>query len=156
VLRVGRLWFGSNRYQRWSSLLPLSGRSVRDALVTARNYALMRSWHSPPYIGHNPMQQFAYTGFYVLLLAMVVTGFAIYAMYEPRHWFFGWFMWINDGLGNATVRWLHTIGMWLALLFIPGHIYLSVLAGNVEREGTVSSIVSGGRWLRRGTRFVDE
>lgn len=77
-------------------------------------------------------------------------------MYEPRHWFFRWFMFLNYWIGNANVRLLHTLGMWIILLFVPAHIYLSVLSGNVDREGTISSMISGGRWLRRGVHFRDE
>lgn len=102
------------------------------------------------------MQQWAYTGILVAFVLMAVTGFSIFAMYEPRHWFFRWFMFLNYWIGNANVRLLHTIGMWVILVFIPTHIYLSVLSGNVDREGTISSMISGGRWLRRGVRFEDE
>jgi len=87
---------------------------------------------------------------------MVLTGFSIYAMYEPRHWFFRRFMWLNDWIGNANVRLLHVIGMWILLIFIPLHIYLSILADNVDREGSISSMISGGRWIRKGVHFVDE
>jgi len=156
ILRVARSFFGSNRYQRWSSLVPLSFRSLKDTVETAKNYLLMRSWKSPRYIGHNPLQQWTYTAILLLLVAMVVTGFSLYAMYDPRHWFFRWFMWPNHLIGNANVRLVHTIGMWVLLLFLPAHIYLSILADNVDREGAITSIISGGRWVRKGVSFVDE
>jgi len=156
LFRTAGLFFGSTPYQRWRALAPLSFRSLRDAVVTAKNYLLFQSWKSPRYIGHNPLQQWTYTTMLLLGVGMVVTGFALYAMYEPTNWFFRWFMPLNDWIGNANVRLLHTIGMWILLLFVPAHIYLSVLAGNVHREGTISSMVDGGRWLRRGVKFVDE
>lgn len=156
LLRVARSFFGSNRYQRWSSLVPLSLQSVKDTVVTAKNYFLMRSWKSPRYIGHNPLQQWTYTAILLGLVGMVVTGFSIYAMYEPHHWFFRWFMWPNHLIGNSNVRLLHLIGMWVLLVFIPAHIYLSILADNVDREGSISSIISGGRWVRKGVHFVDQ
>ena len=156
LLRAAGLFFGTTRYERWNALTPLSFRSLRDAFVTAKNYLLFQSWKSPSYIGHNPLQQWSYTGVLLLLVGMVVTGFAMYAMYEPRNWFFQWFMPLNDWIGNANVRLLHTVGMWILLLFVPAHIYLSVLSANVDRSGTISSMVDGGRWLRRGIKFVDE
>jgi len=156
ILRAARSFFGSNRYQRWSALVPLSAQSLKDAFKTAKNYLLMRSWKSPRYVGHNPLQQFTYTAILLLIVGMVVTGFAIYALYEPRHWFFQWFMWPNYLIGNTNVRLVHVLGMWILLLFIPAHIYLSILADNVDREGSISSMISGGRWLRKGVRFVDE
>jgi Ni/Fe-hydrogenase b-type cytochrome subunit len=156
VLRAARCYFGSNRYQRWSALVPLSFQSLKDTVLTAKNYLLMRSWNSPRYIGHNPLQQWTYTALYLLLVGMVVTGFAIYAVYEPQHWFFRWFMWPNHLIGNTRVRLLHTTGMWVLLVFLPAHIYLSILADNVDREGAISSMIGGGRWVRKGVRFVDE
>jgi Ni/Fe-hydrogenase 1 B-type cytochrome subunit len=156
LLRAAGCFFGSNRYQRWSALVPLSAQSLKDALTTAKNYLLMRSWKSPRYIGHNPLQQFTYTAILLLIVGMVVTGFAMYALYDPRHWFFQWFMWPNNLIGNTNVRLLHVIGMWILLPFIPAHIYLSILADNVDREGCISSMISGGRWIRKGVRFVDE
>jgi Ni/Fe-hydrogenase 1 B-type cytochrome subunit len=156
ILRVARSFFGSNRYQRWSALVPLSFRSLKDAATTAKNYLFMQSWKNPRYIGHNPLQQWTYTAILLVFVGMVLTGFSIYAMYEPRHWFFQWFMWPNYLIGNANVRLLHTIGMWILLLFIPAHIYLSILADNVDREGAITSMISGGRWMRKGVTFVDE
>ena len=156
ILRAARSFFGSNRYQRWSALVPLSFHSLKDTFETGRNYLFMRSWKSPRYIGHNPLQQWTYTAILLLLAAMVVTGFSIYAMYEPQQWFFRWFMWLNRLIGNANVRLIHTVGMWLLLLFLPAHIYLSILADNVDREGAITSIISGGRWVRKGVRFEDE
>ena len=156
ILRAARSFFGSNKYQRWSALVPLSLRSLKDTVKTASNYLLMRSWKSPRCIGHNPLQQWTYTVIYVIMVGMVLTGFSIYAMYEPRHWFFRRFMWLNDWIGNANVRLLHVIGMWILLIFIPLHIYLSILADNVDREGSISSMISGGRWIRKGVHFVDE
>jgi Ni/Fe-hydrogenase b-type cytochrome subunit len=156
ILRASRSFFGSNKYQRWSALVPLSLRSLQDTVKTARNYLFMRSWKNPRYIGHNPLQQWTYTGILVILVGMTLTGFSIYAMYQPHHWFFKWFMWLNYLIGNAHVRLLHTIGMWLLLLFLPAHIYLSILADNVDREGAITSIISGGRWVRKGVEFVDE
>jgi Ni/Fe-hydrogenase b-type cytochrome subunit len=131
-------------------------RSLKDMANTAKNYLLMRSWRNTNYIGHNPLQQWCYTGILLLLVGMTLTGFSMYAMYAPRHWFFHWFMWPNYLIGNANVRLIHTVGMWIIALFVPAHIYLSILADNVDRGGAVSSMISGGRWARKGVEFVDE
>ena len=127
-----------------------------DLYQTALDYFFARSFDGPRYIGHNPLQQWTYTGVYGLFTFMVVTGFALYALYQPTHWFYSWFMPLNDWIGVANVRLLHLIGMWCFLLFATIHVYLSILAGNVDRDGTISSMFSGGRWVRRGVRFHDE
>ena len=87
---------------------------------------------------------------------MVVTGRALYALYEPRDWFYRWFMPLNDLIGIPYVRLVHLIGMWCFIIFAMIHVYLSILSGNVDRDGTISSMFSGGRWLRKGVKFRDE
>jgi len=156
IMRAARSFWGSNRYQRFAALVPHSLRSMKDMLSTAKNYLMMRSWKNPNYIGHNPLQQWCYTGILLLLVGMTFTGFSMYAMYAPRNWFFHWFMWPNYLIGAANVRLIHTVGMWVIVLFIPAHIYLSILADNVDRGGAISSMISGGRWARKGAVFVDE
>ena len=88
--------------------------------------------------------------------SLVVTGLALYALYEPRHWFYRWFMPLNDLIGIPYVRLVHLIGMWCFIIFAMIHVYLSILSGNVDRDGTISSMFSGGRWLRKGVKFRDE
>ncbi|MFR4222971.1 MAG: cytochrome b/b6 domain-containing protein [Akkermansia sp.] len=80
----------------------------------------------------------------------------LYALYEPRHWFYRWFMPLNDLIGIPYVRLVHLIGMWCFIIFAMIHVYLSILSGNVDRDGTISSMFSGGRWLRKGVKFRDE
>jgi hypothetical protein len=58
-------------------------------------------------------------------------------------------------MGTQQVRLLHYMVMWGLLVFIPAHVYLSVRADGVERMGAISSMVSGGRWVRRGAVFED-
>jgi Ni/Fe-hydrogenase 1 B-type cytochrome subunit len=156
LLRIWALFTSTTKYGRWQALFPFSWQRTKDALITAKHYLLMSSWESPRYVGHNPLQQWTYTGVLGLFFFMLVTGFAVFSLYEPRNPFFVPFMHLNYWFGAATVRFAHTVGMWLLLVFIPAHIYLSLLSGNVDREGTISSMISGGRWLRKGVRFEDE
>jgi len=53
------------------------------------------------------------------------------------------------------LRLAHLFIMWVFLAFIPIHVYLSIRADTVEREGAISSIISGGRWCRKGSHFED-
>ena len=156
ILRFSLFFFASNKYQTFASLFPVSRQRWVDLYQTALDYFFARSFDGPRYIGHNPLQQWTYTGVYGLFTFMVVTGFALYALYQPTHWFYSWFMPLNDWIGVANVRLLHLIGMWCFLLFATIHVYLSILAGNVDRDGTISSMFSGGRWVRRGVRFHDQ
>jgi hypothetical protein len=58
-------------------------------------------------------------------------------------------------MGTQQVRLLHYVIMWVVILFVPLHVYLSIRADSVDRSGAISSMVSGGRWVRRGAQFED-
>jgi Ni/Fe-hydrogenase 1 B-type cytochrome subunit len=54
------------------------------------------------------------------------------------------------------VRFLHHVLTWVFLIFIPIHVYLALRADAVERTGTISSIISGGRFIPKHEEFVDD
>ncbi len=156
LLRFICFFRASNKYQRIPALFPLSKRELTDLILTARDYLLARSYDGPRYIGHNPLQQWSYTGIYGLFMIMIVSGLSLYALYNPNHWFYGLFMPLNDLVGVPNMRLIHNLGMWCFIIFAMIHIHLAILAGNVDRDGTISSMFSGGRWLRKGVKFRDE
>jgi Ni/Fe-hydrogenase 1 B-type cytochrome subunit len=45
---------------------------------------------------------------------------------------------------------------WVLVTFIPVHIYLSFRADVVDREGEMSSIFSGGRFVRADVDYEDD
>jgi Ni/Fe-hydrogenase b-type cytochrome subunit len=143
-------------YDRWSSLLPFrSKRDVVNGAKTLRGYLFIKPHETPVYFGHNPLQQLTYTSVYVILLVQIVTGFALWSLFNPDGAFLYLFGWLNELLGAQQVRLLHYMIMWGLIVFIPAHVYLSVRADSVERMGAISSMVSGGRWVRRGAVFED-
>ena len=42
------------------------------------------------------------------------------------------------------------------LIFIPIHVYLGIRADVTEREGAISSIINGGRFVRDDLEYEDE
>jgi Ni/Fe-hydrogenase 1 B-type cytochrome subunit len=42
------------------------------------------------------------------------------------------------------------------LIFIPIHVYLVLRTDVMERAGTLSSIFSGGKWLRDDVSYEDD
>ena len=155
IVRVYWLFVG-NRYERLTALFPLSGKDVRNLLRVARKYLLMR-WESPPhYVGHNPLQQLAYTFVYLVVLTQVATGFALYGLSNPDGFFYLAFGWLVQLLGGApVVRFVHHSLTWVILIFVPIHVYLALRADFTERGGSISSIVSGGRWVRDDVHYED-
>lgn len=156
ILRFAGLFIASTKYQRWQALFPVSPSDLRNLFRVMLNYLLCIFERGPHYIGHNPLQQVAYTGIYLVGIGAIITGFSLYGMYAPQNWLFGNILWLNHLIGPQYVRIIHLATMWIFLAFIPIHIYLAIRADTVEREGAISSIFSGGRWCRKGTHFEDD
>jgi Ni/Fe-hydrogenase b-type cytochrome subunit len=155
IVRVYWLRAG-NRYERLNALFPLSREDFRNLLLVARKYLLMRWESGPHFLGHNPLQQIAYTSVYLIVLAQVATGFALYGLSNPDGFFYRVFGWESLFLGGVpVVRFVHHVLSWAILIFVPIHVYLALRADFTEREGSISSIISGGRWVRDDIDYED-
>ncbi len=156
VIRIYWL-FAGQRYERWPALFPITGKSIRGLFQMVAYYLMLPGARHPHYLGHNPLQQIAYTGIYATAAVSVLTGFALYAQAEPGSFFWNlsfWVPWFPGGIRG--VRLVHHAVTWIFLIFIPIHVYLALRADVMDREGTTSSIFSGGRWVVADQRFEDE
>lgn len=156
ILRIAGLFLASTKYQHWRALFPITLKDLKNLYRVGCNYLLCIFERGPHYIGHNPLQQVAYTGIYLMALLAILTGFCLYSAYDANHWLLSPFTWLNELIGIQYVRLIHLFLMWVFLAFIPIHVYLAIRADTVEREGAISSIFSGGRWCRKGTTFEDD
>jgi Ni/Fe-hydrogenase b-type cytochrome subunit len=148
--------FAGNRYERFSALLPVRGRDWVNMLKQIKYYLMIHPERAPHYLGHNPLQQLSYTLIYVTAAVMIITGFAMYGQANPGGLIRGATLWVPQLVGGIqNVRLIHHVLTWVFLIFIPIHIYLSVRADILERGGTMSSIVTGGRFVRSDEEFVD-
>lgn len=155
IVRVYWLFMG-NRFERLGALFPLRARDFRNMIGTVKFYLMIDPEKAPKYLGHNPIQQLSYTGLYLMTVAMVVTGFAMYGTSDPGGLIFMMFNWVNTVLGGQQItRFIHHVLTWAYLIFIPIHVYLAMRADAVERTGTISSIISGGRFVPSGEEYVD-
>jgi Ni/Fe-hydrogenase 1 B-type cytochrome subunit len=57
--------------------------------------------------------------------------------------------------GMQMVRVIHHVATWYFPMFIVFHVYLSVRADLLERSGTMSSMVSGGRFVPVEDHYAD-
>jgi Ni/Fe-hydrogenase 1 B-type cytochrome subunit len=65
--------------------------------------------------------------------------------------------WIAPILGGLQwVRFIHHVTTWAFIIFIPIHVYLATRADIMEKSGTISSIFTGGRFVRSDHPYVDE
>ena len=108
-------------------------------------------------IRHNPLQQLSYTFLYLVGLVMIVTGFTLYGQAAPGSVIFRLFAWVIPLLGGIQmVRVVHHVLTWFFIIFVPIHIYLAWRSDIMERSGTITSIVSGGRFVSTSETYVDE
>lgn len=156
IVRVYWLFRG-NRYERYSALFPLRRRDLGNIGVMIKFYLMIQPGRAPRYLGHNPLQQISYTAMYMLGLVMVFTGFAMYGLSNPGGLIHTLFNWVNPLLGGAPiVRFVHHTVTWVFLIFIPIHVYLALRADALERTGTISSIISGGRFVSSSEDYIDD
>ena len=156
IVRVYWLFMG-NRFERLPALFPLRKRDLRNLVKVVKFYFMIKPEQAPHYLGHNPLQQLAYTGVYLVAALAVITGFALYGQSNPGGLLYVGFNWVNELLGGQQiVRFLHHVLTWVFLIFIPIHVYLAIRADGVERSGTISSIISGGRFVPRDQEFADD
>jgi Ni/Fe-hydrogenase 1 B-type cytochrome subunit len=156
IVRVYWL-FAGNQFERWKALFPIRKQDWINLLKQVKFYLMIQPEKAPHYLGHNPLQQFSYTGMYTVAVAQVVTGFAMYGQSRPGGLWYTLFGWVVPLLGGIqVVHFVHHVLTWAFLIFIPIHIYLALRADLLERTGTISSIVSGGRFVRSDVTYVDQ
>ena len=155
VVRVYWLLAG-NRYERFTALFPVKGSDWVNMWKQVKYYLMIHPERAPHYLGHNPLQQLSYTLTYVVAFLMVLTGFAMYGQANPGSFIRGATMWVPGLLGGMpTVRLLHHVLTWYFVIFPIIHVYLAIRSDLMERSGTMSSIVSGGRFVPTDREYID-
>ena len=157
LMRLADVLLSRNRHESWRGLFPfLSLRDVRNFFESIADYLLLRTDEGKTYLGHDPLARASFVGAYLVMILAILSGLSLYGLYDPRNWFFSWFEAPVHAFGPTTVRLVHVAAMWLLILFVPAHIYLVVRADGWARAGSLSAMLSGGRWVRKGARMEDE
>lgn len=149
--------FAGDKFERLAALFPIRPRDWVNLYTQVKYYLMIRPEKAPQYLGHNPLQQFSYTGMYVVATLMVVTGFTMYGQSNPGGFFYTMTNWLAPLVGGLQwVRFIHHVTTWAFIIFIPIHVYLATRADIMEKSGTISSIFTGGRFVRSDHTYVDE
>lgn len=155
IVRVYWLFVG-NRFERLPALFPVRRRDWVNMWRMIKFYLMIHPERAPRYLGHNPLQQVAYTFTYFVAGIMVVTGFIMFGEASPQGFFMHTFGRLAPLLGGFQyVRVIHHVATWYFPFFIIVHVYLAVRADMLERSGTMSSMVSGGRFVPIREHFAD-
>ena len=85
---------------------------------------------------------------FALYLMMIATGLGLYALGAD-----GYMRWFEPVLalfgGAQRARWWHHVGMWLLIGFTVHHVFSALLMSAAEKNGTLDSIFSGYKWIKR-------
>ena len=146
LLRTVWLLVG-NRFARWPAFIPTNRRQFTEIFLQAGYYAFLRK-EIPKVLGHNQLAASAYVVLFVLLIVETLTGFVLYGVLgiEPAQTLFAW---IRELIGLQTIRLLHHLAMWGILAIALFHVYSCVLVDNIEKNGLLSSIISGYKFPTR-------
>jgi Ni/Fe-hydrogenase 1 B-type cytochrome subunit len=98
-------------------------------------------------VGHNAMAAMIYLAVYILFAVQIVTGFAMYSQYSPSGFWNTLAGPLLHLVGNQHLRLVHHGVMWLLLGFVINHIYSAWLMDVKERNGTISGIFSGYKYI---------
>jgi Ni/Fe-hydrogenase 1 B-type cytochrome subunit len=148
--------FAGNRFERFPALFPVGRKNLDNTIQTANAYLTFRPEKQPNMVGHDPLQQYAYTLLYLLATVMVVTGFAMYGQSNPGGIIFRAFAWVPPLLGGLQrVRLVHHVLTWAFIIFALVHIYFTIRSDYVDRAGRVSSIFTGGRYISTDQPYED-
>ena len=134
-----------NRFSRWTAFIPTSRAQATEIFRQAAFYLFVRR-EIPKVLGHNQLAAAAYIALFFLLFVETITGFALDGLLgaEPGATMFGW---LRELLGAQTVRVIHHLCMWAILAIALFHVYSCILVDHVERNGLMSSIVSGYKFV---------
>jgi len=151
------VWFFlGNRHARSGFPCFWSRRWWRD--VVGQALAYLRFDFRQVHTGHNALAGASYAFFAVGLgLGQIVTGFALFGESNPGgacDSLFGWALPVFGG-SFRTHMW-HDLFAWGFALFVILHVYIVLLDDSQYRNGLVSSMVSGDKFVRPGHRDEDD
>ncbi len=94
---------------------------------------------------YNPLQALGYLFMCLMIIFMGISGSALY-----RGFAFGFlnganlFAWFTNLMGGLSyVRIWHYLGMWIFIIFILVHVYLSLITSVAKRDKSFTSIFTG-------------
>jgi Ni/Fe-hydrogenase 1 B-type cytochrome subunit len=149
--------FAGNKYERLKALFPVRKQDWLNMVKQVKYYLMIRPEKAPHYLGHNPMQQLSYTGIYLVAALMVISGFTLYGQSNPGGLIYSATNWLVPIVGGLQiVRWIHHVLTWVFLIFVPLHVYLAIRADFLERGGSISSIITGGKFVPSDHKFEDD
>ncbi|MDO5097623.1 MAG: Ni/Fe-hydrogenase, b-type cytochrome subunit [Corynebacterium sp.] len=153
--RLSLTVFATQKHMRWRSLWPIYGKDdVKKMWATVQYYLFLKE-EGPHYVGHNVLQQLTYSTIYALCTIQILSGLALYGLYDQYNLVWQFFSFPIHIIGVPMIRMIHTVIMFLLFAFVILHVYLVFRADSIENHGGVSAMINGGVWLPTGSKPVD-
>lgn len=147
--RIFWSFIGGNRWENWRNFIPYKKAHWQEIWKIIKLDVFMIRNDDHVSLGHNALAGFSYFLLFLISVAMMLTGFALYSNMSES-WFAGLFSWVIPLLGgDMAVRFIHHSLMWFFVIFSIVHIYLVFYHDYIEGRGELSSIAGG--W-----KFVEE
>lgn len=141
--------FAGNRYADWRNYIPYSKQHWRDMWEVIKIDIFQVKNAENPRLGHNALASFTYFMVFIAFAIQVFTGFGLYAA-SSNSWFASLFRWVPGIFGgDMTTRYVHHWMMWFFILFALIHIYLVAYHDYIERNGIVSSMIGGWKFINK-------
>ncbi|NIQ97313.1 MAG: Ni/Fe-hydrogenase, b-type cytochrome subunit [Desulfuromonadales bacterium] len=142
------IWmFMGNQHASWRAFFPwVSARGRKNFVKMLRYYTFTGKQISYD-VGHNPVAAVAYGGVFTMFIVQILSGFALYGQVEPGGFWDTAVGWLLPIFGNQALRLTHHLVMWLLLAFVVNHIYSAWLMDVKERNGTISGIFGGCKYV---------
>ncbi len=139
--RLYLLFFG-NRQERFWDFLPITPRNIKNLFSTIGYYLYLPVEHDPR-IGHNALAGIAYLVTFVAALVQLCSGFFLLYPESPFWQKWGIYFFASQQQGRG----IHYLIMWYFMIFAATHIYIVVWNDLRSKEGLISSIFTGVKYL---------
>jgi Ni/Fe-hydrogenase 1 B-type cytochrome subunit len=147
-----RIYWGfvGNEFANWRNFILLKRSQWKEVAHVLKVDILLGRIKEPfPSTGHNALAGLVYFASFLVFLAQVITGLALYSdMSETGIGrVFAWVVPLFGG--DFGVRQWHHMLMWFFPVFILVHVYLVAYHDYVEGRGVMSSMVGGWKFIDR-------
>ena len=141
LTRIYLLIFG-NRQERFWDFLPITPRNIKNLFSTIGYYLYLTDKHDRR-TGHNALAGIVY--FVTFLAAAVQLGSGFFLLYPELALAQKWGLPLLGSQQQA--RGIHYLLMWYFIFFAASHIYIVIWNDARSKEGLISSIFTGVKYL---------
>jgi Ni/Fe-hydrogenase 1 B-type cytochrome subunit len=127
-------------------LFPFTAKQ-RELLVENLKHLFLTRKEPEHTAGHTVLGGLTYLVVFLLFAFEIVSGFALYSLQQPGVWAAGIGAWLLAIMDAQTIRLWHHLVMYLLLAFALVHVYMSWWHDTEERNGIMTSIFGGYKFL---------